>query len=197
MGEAQAQHWGPASQRSGDETRHLQPSCDHGNIVKGGMKILKEEVPTENTLAVKSSIGQILVIGPHMKFTTTKQHRAKLFEGFNDRKEFFLHGSVVALRSIELATIESNRLIVLDDDSAYLEVASISIDMEWFVVVRIAKKHIRGQNRLDSVKSLLTFSRPSDIPRLLRSKSSKWSEDVSLFRKHSAVVGDTIPTRNG
>ena len=61
--------------------------------------------------------------------------------------------------------------------------------MEWFVVVGIAKKHVRGQNRLDSVESILTFSRPSNIARLLRGKSSQWSEDVSMFRKHSTVVG--------
>ena len=86
--------------------------------MKEGMKILKEQVPTENALAVKCRISQILVIGPHVKFMTTKQHRVKLFEGFNHGKEFFLHGSVIALSSIELATIESNWSIVLDNDSA-------------------------------------------------------------------------------
>ena len=70
------------------------------------------------TLPDKSSISQILVIGPHVKFTTTKQHHVKLFWGFDDREESFLHGSVIALRSIELVTIESNRSIVLDDDGA-------------------------------------------------------------------------------
>ena len=53
-----------------------------GNIMKEGMKILKEQEPMENALAVKRRISQILVIGPHVKFTTTKQHRVKLFEGF-------------------------------------------------------------------------------------------------------------------
>ena len=70
----------------------------------------------ENMLAVKSSISQILMIGPHVKFTTTKQHCVKLFEGFDDGKEFFLHGHVIVLRSIELATIESNGSIILDND---------------------------------------------------------------------------------
>ena len=72
----------------------------------------------ENVLAVKHSVSQILMIGPHVKVTTTKQHRAKLFEGFDNRKEFFLHGGIVALCSVELATVESNWSLVLDDDGA-------------------------------------------------------------------------------
>ena len=88
--------------------------------VKGRMKILEEEVPPENTLAVKSGVGKILVIGPHVKGTTTKQHCTKLLEGFDDGEEFLLHGSVIALRSIELAAVERNRTIVLDDDGAQL-----------------------------------------------------------------------------
>ena len=88
------------------------------NIMKAGMEIFKEEAPTENALAVKRSVSQILMISPHVKVTTTKQHRAKLFDCFDDGKEFFLHGGIVALRSVELATIESNWLLVLYDDGA-------------------------------------------------------------------------------
>ena len=62
--------------------------------------------------------------------------------------------------------------------------------MECFVVVRITKNHVRGQNHLDSVESVLTLSRPSDITRHLRGKSSQGSKNVSAFRKHSAVVGN-------
>ena len=62
--------------------------------------------------------------------------------------------------------------------------------MECFVVVGITKKHIRGQNRLDSVESVLTLSRPSDIARLLSGKSSQGSKNVRAFRKHSVVVGN-------
>ena len=86
------------------------------NVMKGRMKVFKEEVPTENALAVKRSVSQILMIGRHVKVMTTKQHRAKFFEGFDDGKDFFLHGGIVALRSVELATIESNWAIVLNDD---------------------------------------------------------------------------------
>ena len=39
-----------------------------GNIVKEGMKILKEQAPTENALAVKCSISQVLVIGQPNNF---------------------------------------------------------------------------------------------------------------------------------
>ena len=70
----------------------------------------------ENALAVKHRVSQILMIGPHVKVMTTKQHRAKLFEGFDDGKEFFLHGGIVALCSVELATIESNWALVLNDN---------------------------------------------------------------------------------
>ena len=86
------------------------------DVMKGRMKVFKEEAPTENVLAVKRSVSQILMIGPHVKVTTTKQHHAKLFEGFDDGKEFFLHGGIVVLRSVELATIESNGALLLDDD---------------------------------------------------------------------------------
>ena len=88
------------------------------NIIKSGMEILEEEAPTEDVLTVQCSVSQILVISPDVKFTTTKQHRAKLLEGFNDGKKFFLHGGIVALRSVELATIEGNWSFVLDDDGA-------------------------------------------------------------------------------
>ena len=72
-GKAQAQHQGPASQRSGDKTRHPRQVVIAGNVVKGGMKILKEEVPTEDTLAVKSGIGQILVIPGHHTIELLKE----------------------------------------------------------------------------------------------------------------------------
>ena len=63
--------------------------------------------------------------------------------------------------------------------------------MEWFVVVGITKKHVRGQNRLDSVESMLTLRRPCDIARLLGGKSSQGSKNVSAFWKHRAVIGNS------
>ena len=86
--------------------------------MKSGMEILEEEAPTEDALTIQRRVSQILAIRPDVKFTTTKQHRAKLLEGFNDGKKFLFHGGVVALRSVELATIESNWSLVLDNDGA-------------------------------------------------------------------------------
>ena len=62
--------------------------------------------------------------------------------------------------------------------------------MEWFVVIGITKKHVQGQNRLDSVESVLTLSRPCNIARLLRGKSSQGSKNVSALWKHRAVIGN-------
>ena len=59
-------------------------------VVKGWVVFFKEKTPAKNTLSCAAAefMSEVLVVSVDMK-NGTKKRWAELFEGFDDRKEFF------------------------------------------------------------------------------------------------------------
>ena len=56
----------------------------------------------------------------------------------------FFNGSVVALRNVELAQIECNRMTLLKDGRAKVKLGSLGVDVKWLFMVVVAHESALG-----------------------------------------------------
>jgi hypothetical protein len=132
--------------------------------VKGRGKFLQKEAPAQDTLCLQVGECNILVVSVNMEFTTTKQHVAILTKSFNDAEEFFFTSGVVALSGIEFPGVECHGGTILHNNRPKLEVRSIGVNMEWFVMIGITDEGIFGKHGFDGLESLVTLRCPCEIP---------------------------------
>ena len=110
------------------------------DVMKMDAIVFKEKTPPHNPLSGELLESVVFVVGVDVDIRTTIEHGAELFKSLNNGKKLFLANGVVALCRIELAGVKGHRLVVLEDGCAELNVGSISINVEWFVVIGEAQK---------------------------------------------------------
>ena len=106
--------------------------------MKGWIVFFKEKTPAENILCgvVAELVCDVLVISVDMK-NGTKKHQLKFFESFDDGEEFFFYRCVILSSRVEFPCIEGNRVVILLDDCAELEIRGVGFDVNWFVMIRV------------------------------------------------------------
>ena len=62
------------------------------------------------------------------------------FQCFDNRQEFLLHDSVIALSISQFVGVKGHRFVILHDNGAKLIVAGIGIDVKGFVRIRISQE---------------------------------------------------------
>ena len=128
------------------------------------------------------------MIGVDVDFRA-EQHGTKLFEGFNNGEQFFFDGGVVSLSRIKLARVECDRLIVLFDDGAKLEIRCVGLEMKRFVVVGIDEHRISLDESLHGFESFMMVWLPLKRLGSLEHVSER-SEDVGTTGPHVSIVGN-------
>ncbi len=92
-------------------------------------------------VTIKVGKGKIFVIDVYNNFST-KNHEAELFEDHDNADAFVLHGIVFLLGSSQFTQPIHNRSFLLDDQSTHMVVKSISVNVEWYVMVVVCHEDI-------------------------------------------------------
>ena len=134
--------------------------------MKGWIVFFEEKAPAENTLcggAAAELVCEVLVISVDME-NGTKKNRSKFFERFDDGEGFFFDCCVILLSRVEFPCIESDRVVILFDDGAKLEIRCFGFDVKWLVMIRVYDEQcFRLKERFHLLKGFIVEREPRKV----------------------------------
>ncbi len=92
--------------------------------------------------------------------TWPQEHGAEFCQYHNYGDKLFVAHSVYQMGVIKFVGPEGHRFVVLDDICSHLIAGSVSINVKWFIVVRISKKSVLGHNCFHSFEGKFYFVSP-------------------------------------
>ncbi len=103
---------------------------------------------------IKSGVvcGNVEVVSVNVQFST-KKHGSELCQDHDDGEEFLVTNSVFLLSNIKVMGLEGHRYTILGNISSHLIAGSISIDMKWFIVVRIGQEAVSCHEGFNALKA--------------------------------------------